>query len=212
MTDGSGSELFKHPGTGPTSSRPGGFMRRRILLALILVAALMVSLRLTRPGPSPQLSLIKAVAAHKAGRVDEAQRLYLEVLKIDPENKFARFDLGVIEEARGHPAEAEAYYKKALAGDPKFVPALFNLAVLRAKAGANHEAGDLYQRIIAASPKFARAHLNYGLLLIDELGNRSKGEAELRRAIELDHSLTSRIPPGTLTSPPGEVPASPPQS
>src|SRR6266567_1366009 len=110
-------------------------------------------------------ALNKGLQAHAAGRLDEAAKDYREVLSHDPQNKYAYYDLGVIDQTQNRPAQAENNYRLALSIDPNFPSALFNLAILRADAGSAQEAVDLYRRDIAADPNNARAHLNLGVLL-----------------------------------------------
>jgi Flp pilus assembly protein TadD len=74
------------------------------------------------------------------------------------------------------------------------------LAILRVGAGANQEAVELYRRVIAAAPENAGAHLNLGFAL-RSMGRDEEAEAELRRAVELDPRLASRIPPGSTGTP-----------
>jgi tetratricopeptide (TPR) repeat protein len=106
-------------------------------------------------------------------------------------------NLGLIDQTRGAGDEAVAAYRQALAIDPSFVPALFNLAVLRTEQGVVDEAISLYRAVIDRNEDHAAAHLNLGFLLLDT-GHQSEGQAELVHATELDLSLTSRIPAGTL--------------
>jgi tetratricopeptide (TPR) repeat protein len=139
------------------------------------------------------LALTAALQAHQQGRLDEAAELYEEVLTLEPRNKFAWYNLGLIEQTRGDSAEAEERYREAIAVDPNFVAALFNLAVLRTADGDDEEAISLYRQVIGIDPSYAPAHLNLGFALID-IGQEREGETELQRATELDPSLASRIP------------------
>jgi tetratricopeptide (TPR) repeat protein len=153
--------------------------------------------------PAADDLLNEAVAAQKAGDIRKAQELYQEVIKKDPRNKFVFFNLAVIEQTEGRPAAAQTFYEHSLRIDPNYVPALFNLAILREAGGQNEQAEELYRSIIAIDPENASAHLNLGFLLSRKLGNPSEGDAELRKAVELDRRLASRVPPEILsTSPP----------
>ena len=89
------------------------------------------------------------------------------VLDVRPDDQYANYNMGVIEQADGRTALAEGYYRAALDTAPDFVPAMFNLAILRTKAGATQEAIDLYERVIVIQPEYAAAHLNLGLLYRD---------------------------------------------
>lgn len=139
------------------------------------------------------LALTAALEAHQEGRLDEAVELYEEVLTLEPRNKFAWYNLGLIDQTRGENDRAEERYREAIATDPDFVAALFNLAVLRTAAGDDDEAIALYRQITEIQPGYAPAHLNLGFALI-AVGQDSEGRAELETATELDPSLSSRIP------------------
>ena len=139
--------------------------------------------------------LNEALTAHAAGELDRAVDLYEQVLVLDPQNQFAYYNLGLIDQTRGDDAAAADQYEQAIAVAPDFTPAIFNLAIIRAQQGATDEAIGLYGDVIAVDDTDARAHLNLGFLLIAS-GERKEGRRELDRAVELDPSLASRIPGG----------------
>jgi len=140
-----------------------------------------------------QDALTKGLQAHQAGRLDEAMKDYKEVLKNDPQNKWAHYNIGQIDQGRGDTAGAEAEYRTALAVDPNMEFALFNLAIIRSNAGAKQEAVDLYRRVLTVNPNNAAAHLNLGFTLLD-LKDKAGGDRELRKAVDLDPTLASRVP------------------
>ena len=139
--------------------------------------------------------LNEALAAHSAGDLDEAVDLYEEVLVLDPQNRFAYYNLGLIDQTRGHDDAAADEYEQAIAVAPGFTAPMFNLAIIRAEQGAIDEAIGLYRDVIAVDDTDARAHLNLGFLLVDA-GEREEGERELARAVELDPTLAPRVPDG----------------
>ena len=165
-------------------------------LAFVLAALMAIGAASCSGGPNEdgeaEVTLQEALEAHSAGRLDEAVDLYKQVLALDPQNKFAYYNLGVIHQTRGRAGAAEDHYQQALDIDPDFVPALFNMAVLRTEADELEEAAELYQRVIEVSPDRADAHLNLGFVLID-LGEDEDGRAEIDIAIELDPDLASRV-------------------
>src|SRR5213593_4103543 len=59
-------------------------------------------------------ALAAGLKAHAAGRLDEAASDYRKVLVYDPRNKFAYYNLGVIEQAQGDDGSAESNYRIAL--------------------------------------------------------------------------------------------------
>jgi tetratricopeptide (TPR) repeat protein len=148
-----------------------------------------------------QQLLQEALQAHAQGDLAEAERTYLEVIRLDPQNKFAYYNLGVIHHGRGELVEAAARYRTAIRIDPDFVAALFNLAIARTGLGDDDEAIELYEQIIELEPENASAHLNLGFVLIEQ-GSERRGRAELEEAIRLDPSLESRVGPETSSPEP----------
>lgn len=138
------------------------------------------------------------LAAHVAGRLDDAEKEYRKALAADQNNTSARYNLGLIAQTRGDAVTAEREYRAVLAIDPRFAPALFNLAIVRTAAGAVAEAVALYRRAIAVNDLDANAHLNLGFAL-QQLGQKAAATAELARAVQLNPSLSSRIPQPTPT-------------
>ncbi len=154
-----------------------------------------------------EATLNDALQAHVEGRLTVAAEKYGEVLKLDEDNKFALYNLGLIDQTTGRPTDAELKYRKVLQLDPQYGPALFNLAILRTGKGDPNEAISLYRRTIEAEPDNASAHLNLGLLLRAN-GQVEEGETEIKRALELNPELRvppseSQTPGGTTTTPPG---------
>ncbi len=137
-------------------------------------------------------ALSAGLEAHVAGNLDEAAKDYRAALALDPQNKFAYFDLGVIDETRNNLASAENNYRQALGIDPDFPSALFNLAIVRKALGDTTEAIQLYKHDTSVDPQNASAHLNLGLLLRDS-GDTAGANIELATAVQLDPTLQSRI-------------------
>jgi Tfp pilus assembly protein PilF len=157
--------------------------------------------------------LQQGLEAQAAGDLATAEDAYLRVIQLDPQNKFAYYNLGVIEQSRGELPAAESHYRTTLGLDPDFVPALFNLAILRTEASFADEAATLYEHLIDVTPietassedikLVAAAHLNLGFVLIEQ-GHERRGQKELDEAVRLDPSLEGRIDPETS----GEIPVS----
>lgn len=75
-----------------------------------------------------------AVAAHQAGRVDEAERGYKDVLRAAPRHSHANHNLGELAMQAGNPGAALPFYAAALAADPS--QGLFWLSYANALLGA----------------------------------------------------------------------------
>ena len=64
-------------------------------------------------------ALTKAVAHHKAGRLEEAERLYREILASHPDHPDANHNLGVLISGLNRPMDALPYFKVALDSSPE---------------------------------------------------------------------------------------------
>ena len=140
----------------------------------------------------PDRALDDGLELQQAGDLEGAAEQYQQVLDARPTDKYANYNLGVIEGSEGRTQLAEAYYRAALDTDPAFVPALFNLAIVRTDVGATQEAMDLYRRVLDARPDDAAAHFNLGILL-QAAGRGERGLAELDAALALDPTLAGRL-------------------
>ncbi|MDB4170320.1 tetratricopeptide repeat protein, partial [Planktomarina sp.] len=63
-------------------------------------------------------ALRKGVEAHKAGRVQEADRLYMAILKAQPKHPDANHNMGVLAVGVGKVEQALPFFKKALEANP----------------------------------------------------------------------------------------------
>lgn len=140
----------------------------------------------------PDQALAEGLARQQAGNAEAAAAKYQQVLDVRPDDKYANYNLGVIEQTDGRTELAEGYYRAALDADPNFQPALFNLAIVRTSVGATQEAVDLYLRVVALDPQNAAAHFNVGILLRDA-GQAKDATQHLNEALKLDPSLAQRL-------------------
>lgn len=215
-TPSSSGDRVEDPATSAGTDRKLSGNRTWLLIAGL--ACLVLAVVTTPRNDDPQEQIERGVAAHKAGRVDQATALYEEVLKREPANAVAHFNLGVAHQEAGRNAEAEKHYRQALDSNADFAPALFNLAILQERTGRVEEAVATYNKLLESNPNESPAHINLGYLYIDKLGNRAEAEAHFRKAVELDPNLISRVPEDIRTAlqnpaeGPPEPPADPPPS
>jgi tetratricopeptide (TPR) repeat protein len=132
-------------------------------------------------------ALDEGLQAHAAGDLTTAAEKYQETLIYDATNKFAFYNLALIDEASGNYGLAEEKYRAALKADPAYEPALFNLAILRTSSDPKEAIG-LYRAAVAANKKDAAAWLNLGLLL-RAAGDKDEGDEAVAKAIELNPKL-----------------------
>ena len=152
----------------------------------------------TPPGDPAAMALARGIAAHNAGRADEAKQAYYETLFHDPRNKFAFYNLGQIARNTNQLAVAEGYYRSSLELDPSYGPALFGLGTVRMGLNFLADAIDIYRKDIVVEPDNAAAHYNLGICLRLS-GKIAEGDAEIAKGIQLDPKLTA--PPSIRPTP-----------
>jgi tetratricopeptide (TPR) repeat protein len=138
-------------------------------------------------------TLNRGLAAHAAGKLDEAVAAYFTTLSKDPKSQFAYYNLGEIAQRQNKLVAAESYYRLALDLDPKMESALFNLAIVRTNIGAPADAVALYKQVIAVNANNAAAHFNLGLLY-RQLGQTAEAQTEFANAQRLDPKLVAPSP------------------
>ena len=180
--------------TFPLEMRP----LRRLIWTLALVVALALGVggcsgdKANSNSPEENAKAASAaldlgLKAHAAGDLATATTEYLNVQKYDPRNKFAFYNLALIDESNSNYGLATTKYRSAIETDAVYEPALFNLAILRTAADPA-EAIALYKRAVKANPKDAAAMLNLGLLLRAN-GEKKAGDKLVLRAIVLNPKL-----------------------
>jgi tetratricopeptide (TPR) repeat protein len=145
----------------------------------------------TKVAPNAKLAsaaLSAGLKAYAAGDLTGAAADYNKTLKYDATNKYAFYNLALIDASNSNYGLAEGHYRSALASDAKFDPALFNLAILRTSSDPK-EAISLYQRAVSSDKTDAAAWLNLGLLLRSN-GQAQIGDKDVLKAIALDPKLT----------------------
>ncbi len=137
------------------------------------------------PQENPDELFEQAQAAEAAQDWDTAQRLYRKVIRIDPGDPVAAFNLGNLLRASGRRVEAEASYRAAIKAEPRFAEAWYNLADLFDEQ-SDDKAVDCLERALEADPDYADAIYNLGLLL-QRKQRHAEAAACWRRYLMLDN-------------------------
>jgi Tfp pilus assembly protein PilF len=154
-------------------------------------------------------ALSSGLRAYSAGHLSSAATQFHKTLRYDKTNKYAFYNLALIDAADGNYGLAESNYRSALKTDAKFDPALFNLGILRTARNDPKEAMSLYKRAVASDKTDAAAWLNLGLLLRAN-GHLRAGDKDVLRAIALNPKLTDPAKAkGTGTAPPATTTTTP---
>ena len=133
------------------------------------------------PTSAAAAQLNQAVALHQAGRLDEAEALYRQVVAQAPGHFDATHLLGVIALQRGDLASAEKLVAQALASRPKDATALNNLGTTLLRARRLDEALEQFERAAKAQPAHVDAQSNLGNVL-RQMGRIAESVVPLKRA------------------------------
>jgi tetratricopeptide (TPR) repeat protein len=107
----------------------------------------------------------QAQSAEEAGDVAEAERLYRLLMKSDPTDASAPFNLGNMLRANGRNVEAEAALRLATRADRTFADAWYNLSDLLDEQGRVEGAIDCLRTVLRVAPDYVDAMFNLALLL-----------------------------------------------
>lgn len=136
--------------------------------------------------------MIEAMFAANLQRdLSEAERLLEELISRYPEEKDARYQLGVFFDGLGRGDEGRTVLEEAVALDPFFGPAINHLAYMAGRRGDSASADTLSLRYLDLERGQANPHDSRGEIL-EMIGRDEDARAEFREAL--------RIEPGFLPS------------
>jgi tetratricopeptide (TPR) repeat protein len=107
----------------------------------------------------------QAQSAEQVGDTAEAERLYRILMKSDPTDASAPFNLGNMLRVCARTVEAEAALRSATRANPAFAEAWYNLADLLDDQGRSEAAVECLRKALTAAPDYADAMFNLALLL-----------------------------------------------
>jgi len=125
-----------------------------------------------------------------AGRFDDAERKYTQVLKLDDKNAFTLGNLAAIQLERGRFDDAEKNLKVALAAAPDDAYNLSLLGILKFRQDKFDEALDALSRSAKLDPNNSETQ-NYLGITFSQKGQREAAEAALRKSIQISPDYAS---------------------
>jgi predicted O-linked N-acetylglucosamine transferase (SPINDLY family) len=144
----------------------------------------------TPPPNGPQASfpartqLTEAIAQHRSGNFDAAERIYSALLEANGNDSAALALLGTLKGQRGDSNAALGLLQRSLRVNPNQPLALNNVANVLKGLGRLNEAIAYYDKAIALKPDYAEAYYNKGLVL-HALKRDVEAVASFDRAIAL---------------------------
>ncbi len=121
-------------------------------------------------------------ALKAAERLEEAERVYAEAIRLDGMDSLARMGMGELKIAGGRPSEAIREFGLALQRRPALVAAQLGLGNALALLGRNEEALDRYEAALAVRPQLPEGEFAAGFALA-RLGRAKEAETRYRRAL-----------------------------
>ena len=130
-------------------------------------------------------ALAQAVQLHRQGRVIEAERLYAEILKVQPGQIDALNNRGAALSSLGRDEEALASFRTAFELKPGHVEAHYNYGSSLRNLGRYEEALASFDRALALRPDYVKAHNNRGAVL-EAMNRLEPALAAYERALAID--------------------------
>jgi len=120
----------------------------------------------------------------RAGRLDEAERLYRKILSIDPRHSDSLRLLGLVAYRRGRFELAVEIFNQAIALNSNDPRAPYSLGLALTAQGKLAEAVTSYKRATTLKSDFTEAHISLGNVLKDQ-GNLAEAVASYQRALAI---------------------------
>ena len=130
-----------------------------------------------------EIKIQQAVKTHQDGKLEEAEKLYREILKKEPKLNLIHSNLGLLLYELGRLDEAEVSYKKAIVLKPGFAKTHNNLGTVLYKVNKLEEAEASYKKAIELKPDYAEAYNNLGATL-KKIGKLSEARNKYKQAIK----------------------------
>jgi len=132
----------------------------------------------------PAPSIQEALSLQRAGRLEQAELMYRELITQRPDDAPAQHLLGLLCHQSGRKQEALQLVRSSISIDPNQADFYSNLAALLGSGGELDRAVEALQCAIALRPNHGPSHHNLGVTL-EKLGRPYEAEQAYRRAVEL---------------------------
>jgi tetratricopeptide (TPR) repeat protein len=150
--------------------------------------------------PSISVPYDTAIAAYRAGRIDESLALTERALQSDPRNPQLRFLRGVILAETQRLDEAVEVFRALIEDFPELPEPYNNLAVIHAGRGAWQAARAALEQSISAVPTYALAHENLGDIHLqlaarayEEAGRLDPASPSARSKLSMAREMIGRV-------------------
>ncbi len=152
------------------TAMPGFFRQRKPFLEPMLCATLLVVLGM--------------LTWKQCGMYANAESLWLQTLRRNPNCSMAHNNLGDVFSQQGRIDEAVTHFQRALEINPDNAEAHFNLGLSFGKKGRLDEAVTHYQNALQIKPGFEPAHYSLGNALLQK-GNMGEAITQFQQALQI---------------------------
>ena len=126
-----------------------------------------------------------AIQYHQKNNLNEAKKIYLQILKINPNHVNAHNNLGAAYKQLGEIEKAKSCFKKVIQLNPNDVDGHNNLGLLLFELKEIQKAKSFFEKTIQLNPNYVEAHNNLGTIF-KELKEFQKAKDCYERAIQLN--------------------------
>ena len=130
-------------------------------------------------------TFILAFENHKKNNLKNAENLYKEVLKMNPNHFESILHLGTLLGQTNKPDLAKSFFQKAIQINPNDIKVHNNLGMVFQKLGEHQAAINSFEKAISINPNYIQAHFNLGNLH-RQLGNHQTAINCYQKAIQID--------------------------
>ena len=126
-----------------------------------------------------------AIQYHQKNNLNEAKKIYLQILKINPNHVNAHNNLGAAYKQLGEIEKAKSCFEKVIQLNPNDVDGHNNLGLLLFELKEIQKAKNFFEKTIQLNPNYVEAHNNLGTIF-NELKEFQKAKDCYERAIQLN--------------------------
>jgi tetratricopeptide (TPR) repeat protein len=146
-----------------------------------------------------------AAAEHQAGRLQQAEGAYRQLLAAEPNQPIVLALFGVLLHQSGRSPQGEQLMRRSLALAPNAADTHNNLGKLLRETRRPQESVACFRAALRLRPNIPELHHNLGLVMVD-LGDQPAAEASFRNALRLNRDMVAaRIDLGALLNATGRA-------
>ena len=132
------------------------------------------------------------MSLQQAGRLSQAEAVYRQILRADPDHPDALYHMGMLAQQVGKNDIAIELLNRAIAGKTHNIDAYINLGIILKSQGRLEEAITYFRRALDLRPDIALLHYNLGVTLYDQ-GKLDEAIASYNQALSLEPDFVEAL-------------------